>query len=479
LTIEARSDYKNQNPLQTIKFFKIPAAVLHGESKSIGHWSQAALSRAWALAAFSVVLGCACHRTSAQGALTNGYSYQGLIAPSGHVDSWTFTAAPGNTIVARVGAITATNGFLVRIQLFSPSSVLIASSSSLVAAEVEVLVTNTGTYTVAISDGSVGGIGTGSYRLKLIKPGGAIVVAPGDEGGTMINGGMHTGIVDLGDMDAWSFPAAAGDSVVVRMGEMVTNSTLSPYLRLYGPGGGQLAASSSAAATEVSFRATNSGTFTFIAADGSSGFAGSGNYRLNLGKTGSAIVISPADEGGLMTGVESYAGNIDVGDLDVWAFNACAGDPIQLQMSELTIGSTLSPWLRLYGRDGVLLDTVTGSSFAQINRLAPASGTYVIVAADGSTGLSGSGAYTLSANGLSSGLKLCMPIISGTNFNFRGIGGTPNATSVLYQTTNVATPVALLSPVLTNQFDSFGVFSVTNSFNPAIHQQYFRLAEPQ
>ncbi len=313
---------------------------------------------------------------------------------------------------------------------------------------------------------------------ELIKPGAPIVVAPDDEGGTLINGGMHIGSIDAGDMDAWSFSAASGDNMVVRIGETIAGSTLSPYLRLYGPDGALLFLSASNVATEVTFRATNSGTLTVIATDGSSGFAGSGGYRLNLGKTGGAIVISPADEGGSMTAVESYPGNIDVGDIDIWAFNACAGDPIQLQMSEVTPGSPLSPWLRLYGRDGALLDSVSAASTAQINRLAPASGTYVVVAADGSGGLSGSGAYILSSNGLTAGLRLCPPMLSGTNLILRGIGGTPNANFILYQTSNVATPAALWSPLLTNQFDSFGVFSLTNSFGSTNQQIYFRLAEP-
>ena len=69
-------------------------------------------------------------------------------------------------------------------------------------------------------------------------------------------------------------------------------------------------------------------------------------------------------------------------------------------------------------------------------------------------------------------------MLSGTNLILRGIGGTPNANFILYQTSNVATPAALWSPLLTNQFDSFGVFSLTNSFGSTNQQIYFRLAEP-
>jgi len=33
-------------------------------------------------------------------------------------------------------------------------------------------------------------------------------------------------------------------------------------------------------------------------------------------------------------------------------------------------------------------------------------------------------------------------------------------------------------PILTNQFDQFGIFAYTNLFNRAERQRYFRLSEP-
>ena len=346
-------------------------------------------------------------------------------------------------------------------------------------AEVSINATIPGTYTLTIDDGSAGGTGTGSYRLKWIKPGSPIVTATGDEGGALINGGMHIGVIPVGDFDAWTFSAASGDNIVVRIGETTPGSSLSPLLKLYGPDGSLLGFASSAEAAEVAVRTTNNGLFTVVAGDGSAGFTGSGNYRLSLGKTGSTIVISPADEGGSMSGIASYSGTIDVGDLDIWTFSACAGDSLQIQMSELTPGAALSPWLRLYGRDGLLLDSVSNAAIAQISRLAPAAGTYTVIAGDGSPGLGGSGAYTLSVNALSSGLKFCSPNLFGTNLNLRGVGGVSNATFVLLQSTNAGSAIGLWSPMLTNQFDGFGAFTLTNFINPATHQQFFRLAEPQ
>jgi hypothetical protein len=78
-------------------------------------------------------------------------------------------------------------------------------------------------------------------------------------------------------------------------------------------------------------------------------------------------------------------------------------------------------------------------------------------------------------NGLSEGLKLCIPIVSGTNVNLRGLGGITNATFILFTHTNITTPLARKwTPILTNQFRQFGAFSRTNLFNPAERQRYYR-----
>jgi hypothetical protein len=264
------------------------------------------------------------------------------------------------------------------------------------------------------------------------------------------------------------------------MGEVVAGSTLTPELRLYGPDGALISSyGASGQAAEVTVRATNSGTFTVIASDFSGGFSGSGTYRLTLAKAPGVFQVSPGDEGGPLNGGGLYAGNLEVGDLDLWSFTACAGDIVVLQITETTLNSTLTPWIRLYGRDGALLNSVSGAATAQISRTAPADGTYTVVLADLSGGFSGTGLYTFAVNGLSTGLKVCLPRISGTNLVLDGIGGTPNSNYILYSTTNISLPGSQWTALRTNQFDQFGVFAVTNLYNPSIPQQFFRVQELQ
>src|SRR4051794_6916455 len=90
-------------------------------------------------------------------------------------------------------------------------------------------------------------------------------------------------------------------------------------------------------------------------------------------------------------------------------------DSINLQMNDSVGGSSLLPQLRLYGRDGLLLNATAGASTAQITRSAPASGFYTIVLGDAGNTLAGRGSYNLIVNGLSNGPKTATPQISGTN----------------------------------------------------------------
>src|SRR5258706_147614 len=204
----------------------------------------------------SLLAPCA-NTARAQGALTTGLTHTGTISPAGDSDTWTFSANAGEPIIIRVGEMTQTNNFTPRIRLFNPLGTLQASASSSVAAEVAVTATNTGTFTVIVDD-SIGTVATGTYRLTLANPPDAVSISPGDEGGPMTNGVMHTGVIDVGDLDLWTFNANAGDNIVVRMGETTSGSSLTPQLRLYGPNGAlQIGNASCTERAEISVGATN------------------------------------------------------------------------------------------------------------------------------------------------------------------------------------------------------------------------------
>lgn len=294
--------------------------------------------------------------------------------------------------------------------------------------------------------------------------------------GPLTNGFTHTGTLSTSEQETWTFPANTGDGILIKLGEAVVGSSLYPRLRLYGPGGGLLSESASATAAEVATRATNNGTFTVVLANADS-FApgGSGGYRLTLAKTGTTVFVAPFDEGGPMTNGVAYVATNGIAGLDLWTFNACPGDGIVLQITELTGGSSFSPELILYAPDGTLLNRVSGTTAAQINRFAPMPGNYLLIVGDT---IGGYGTYQLTGLGFATGFKLCPPQLVGDDLVIGGVGGRASSNCVLFATTNIALPLNGWTPIRTNQFGAFGECSVTNLFNAGIPQQYFRMRTP-
>jgi hypothetical protein len=418
--------------------------------------------------------------TDEGGSMTNGVMHTGTV-DIGDMDVWKLTARAGDTIAVRMGEMVPNSTLQPYLLLFGPDGTLLdAYGASGVASGVSFRATNSGTFMVIATDNAAFITGSGTYRVELAKTGSSIVILPTDEGGSLTNGVMHTGMIDIGDLDVWSFTANAGESITVRMGEMVPNSTLQPYLLLYGPDGVLLSSyGSSGVASEVSVRATNSGTFTVIATVIAAFFTGSGTYRLTLAKSGLPIFVSGGDEGGPMTGAGTYDGTLDIGDVDAWQFTACMGDVVSVNVAELVSGSPLTPWIGLYGRDGVLLQSGSAAGTTGFaNFVVPSSGTYTVVLKDFSGFFTGSGTYRLTVNGLVDALRLCVPHIAGGSVDVIGIGGVPGTDYRLLTSTDVAAPRAQWTSVQTGQFDQYGTVNYSAVFDPNDRHRFFRLEKP-
>ena len=283
----------------------------------------------------------------------------------------------------------------------------------------------------------------------------------------MTNGGNHNGTLSLGDLDMWTFTANAGDNIVLRLG----STGFEGNLDLYGPNGALLKTSGGNSTDwELAYTATNSGTFTVLVS--SYYTEGTGTYVLHLAQFPEAFIVPSGDQGGGMTGAASYAGTLNLGDLDMWTFTACTGDIISLRLNTTNFEGTLS----LYGPNGALLKAAGGNAATwSLAYTATNCGAFGVLVSSYYT--EGTGTYGLTVNGLSTGLKVCPPITKGSTLTLNGIGGETNATFVLYTTTNVIMPLGLWAPILTNEFDRFGVFTYTNVYNPALQQEYFRFIE--
>lgn len=400
------------------------------------------------------------------GVLINGANQTGIIFSNTVADSYTFTANTGDSINLRLG----TTNFFGRLQLFGPNAALLEAVGNYPVNDdlIAYTATNSGTFTVLVSSAVTGNSGT--YALHLAQVPEAFVVPDGDEGGAMANGGNYTGTITLGDLDMFTFTAKTGDSINLRLG----TTNFSGSLQLFGPNGALLEAVGGYPVKDdlIAYTATNSGTFTVLVSDAYGGETGT--YALHLAQIPEAFIVPAGDQGGAMTNGGNYTGTITLGDLDMYACTACKGDVINLELKTTNFFGKV----QLYGPDGALLETAGAYAVTDdlLTYTATNCGTFTVLVSDVYGGVTGT--YGLTANGIFDALSLSPSVISGTNLVIQGVGGTTNASFILYSTTNLATPWGLWTPVFTNHFDRLRGFNYTNVNHPAAPGEYFRFVVP-
>ena len=295
------------------------------------------------------------------GALSNGAVHNGGIE-LGDLDMWSFTANAGDQLLIRMGAPALTPW----IRLYGPTGALVGevdlgntfARDNILLAQA----TNAGPHTVVVGAKYAGQIG--EYTLTLAQAPGEFTVSEEDEGGALTNGFAHLGAIALGDLDMWSFGANAGDSLFIRVG----SDLVTPWIHLYGPTGalvGEVDLGNTFARDNFLLaQATNAGPHTVVV--GAKYPGQTGDYSITLAQAPGAITVSPGDEGGALTNGVAHSGVIAVGDLDVWGFDATAGDSLMIR-----VGATnFTPWIQLYGPTGALVGQVDlGNTFLRDNIL--------------------------------------------------------------------------------------------------------------
>ena len=332
------------------------------------------------------------------GPLTNGATHTGQIL-NGDVDVWTFDANAGDRIGLNLGEITDNNDFRPWLRLWAPNGTILGDTAGVSAAVVNgAAAPVTGTYYVLVASFDSGFDGTGTYRLTMTHTPGPITITSGDEGGPMVNGATHTGAIQVGDLDVWTFTANAGERIALNLGEITDADDFRPWLRLWAPNGAVLADTAGVAAAQVNGAvAPVTGTYLVLVSSFDTNFDGTGTYRLTVAHTPGAITVSPGDDGGPMTNGATHTGQITRGDLDVWTFNATAGERIGLNVGEVVDDNDFRPWLRLWAPNGAVLADTAGLSAAVVNgAVAPVTGTYYVLITSFDTSLDGTGTYRLS-----------------------------------------------------------------------------------
>ena len=127
---------------------------------------------------------------------------------AGQTNSYTFSGNPGDNIIVRSG----TTNFVPLINLYGPGGALLASAYTANTgyrdAVLYLQLTNSGTFTIALSSYYAGG--AGGYGLCFAQLPGPFVVPPGQAGGTLTNGVFQTGTNGLGSLNMWSFSGQCG-----------------------------------------------------------------------------------------------------------------------------------------------------------------------------------------------------------------------------------------------------------------------------
>src|SRR5262245_8301741 len=207
----------------------------------------------------------------AQSPIANGATQLGAITIGG-LDTYTFQAGINDSITIRLGEVLGAGPdplFSPRIRLLGVDNAVLGDSSAASAAEIDVRAPLTGTYTLLVSQSpfAAAQTATGNYALTLAKTPGPYAVSAGDEGGLVTNGATHVGVIQIGDLDTYTFQAGINDSMTIRIGEIRTSEVdplFTPRIRLRGPDGAPLGDTSGANAGEIDVRAPLTGTYTVL-----------------------------------------------------------------------------------------------------------------------------------------------------------------------------------------------------------------------
>jgi hypothetical protein len=196
----------------------------------------------------------------------------------------------------------------------------------------------------------------------------------------------------IGEVDMFSFPAATGDTIFIKVSK--TNGDLWPRIDLWGTDGKSIKKAYDPAAAEITQTLTSGGTYTILVDDGTS-WENTGDYNIIIQR-----LNDPGNGRALQSGA-SISGSIGViGKVDTYTFTARSGDTAILKAAKTS--GDLWPRIRLHSPNGTLIKSAYGSADAQISQLLTSGGLHVILVDDGTSWLS-TGNYNIILQTISPG----------------------------------------------------------------------------
>ena len=319
----------------------------------------------------------------AQAVLLNGANQTGLLAQVNQVDVWTFTASTGDALTISVANAGNSPGFAPQARVFAPDGTGLLSVSGGIADIGTVQAPQSGTYRVEVRNDPNIPNGTGAYILRLARAPASFTTPQGDDGGTLSNGADHAGAITPGDLDIWQFDAQAGDALTLSVAKTSTDplGQNALLLAVYGPTGTGVTSAGGGTAGVTTVAAPTTGTYTVVVSPHFNIPQSVGTYILRLARAPAPFTTPQGDEGGTISNGENHAGTITAGDLDIWRFDAQAGDALTLSVAKTSTDpqGQNALLLAVYGPTGTSITSAGGGTADVTTVAAPTTGTYTVV----------------------------------------------------------------------------------------------------
>jgi hypothetical protein len=385
-------------------------------------------------------------------ALVSNTTTTGAIGSVGDLDLYSFNAAMGDRIILSVGeGANATAAFDPDMTLFSPTGAVVSTVLGTQSAYIEETITTAGRYNVLVRE--YNDDTTGDYRLHFVKlpfTGNPTDPADGDGQTLVSNTTINAAMGTVGDLDLYTFTAAAGDSFAITAGDTSGNA-FTPQLTVYRPDGTVQATDTAVGGAGVELLSlTVAGTYSVLIDDYTDNHIG--NYALHFIKLPGPQPIDPADQdGGALASGQSVTASLTAGDLDAYTFTLATGGSATVRASEL--GATaFFPQIDVFGPNGAQVGTNTGNASALVTLTnVTLGGTYTIVMHD--FGDDNPGQYALALNA-TPGADTRAPAVVSNRFDYNtdrqqivialteGIGGTLETSDLTLENVTTHTTIS-------------------------------------
>ncbi len=312
-----------------------------------------------------------------------GQSISSTIAGTGDVDSYTFFAQTGDVLWVSMYDTPGSAPLNPAIQLYDPNGELVSSVASSSAAIIDGAVAAMGgKYLVLAMDN--GTLNSGTYNLSVHQLNGGTTAIPAAMGQTLV-----TSFSLEGEVDAFSFAGQANDVVIVRVVDLAGFAELTPNLRLYSPQGVQLGSVTSNNTAEiVSLVLSEEGKYTALVRE--TGIPDNGSYSFFWQQLNGPSNVIPHTPGVPVAETISPGGEVDT-----YRFVGEVGQNVFIEMIDMSGFLQLTPLVRVFSPDGVLVAQATDADIASLNLTLGAPGSYSVLATDNLPFPDDTGAYTM------------------------------------------------------------------------------------